>query len=100
MEILRQGDVLLKRIDTIPNGQIYEEVKDRILARGEVTGHNHRLQSGRVLRNQSSQQLYVELEQPSELLHEEHGMIPVPPGFYEVIRQREYSPLDERMVSD
>lgn len=34
------------------------------------------------------------------LEHEEHSTIVIPPGNYQVIRQREYHPLEIRQVSD
>ena len=34
------------------------------------------------------------------LEHQEHTAIPVPPGIYEGIRQREYSPASIRNVAD
>ncbi|MDE2439055.1 MAG: hypothetical protein KGN01_06750 [Patescibacteria group bacterium] len=97
----RQGDVLLRKVSKIKGGKVYSEVKDKILARGEVTGHNHRIEGAkaRVLRSASGQ-LLVELEEPAKLVHEEHGTIELEAGNYEVIRQREYDPIKERLVSD
>ena len=99
MKLLRQGDVLLVRVDVMPalHGAVEEE--DRILARGEATGHNHRITGpAKVLR--SGQQLYVLAEQEAELVHEEHDTIRVPQGIWRVVRQREYDPTAERVVTD
>jgi hypothetical protein len=96
-KLLRQGDVLLKRVEGIPSDAA--ETKDCVLARGEVTGHSHRLSGARVFRA-SSNQLLVEVPQSAVLLHEEHGPVTVPKGTYEVVRQREYDPVAERTVSD
>ncbi len=34
------------------------------------------------------------------LTHEEHDPIPLPPGLYQVVRQREYERGESRMVED
>ncbi|MHB1909719.1 MAG: hypothetical protein ACYCQJ_12760 [Nitrososphaerales archaeon] len=100
-KLIRQGDVLLRRVSDFNASQVFEEVKDKILARGEVTGHNHRIQgpNSRVLKT-SSGSLVVELKEPAQLVHEEHGIVELEAGKYEVIRQREYNPIEERLVSD
>ncbi len=57
-KLIRQGDVLLRKVsDFKGEDRIFEEVKDKILARGEVTGHNHRIEGkgSRVLRSSSGQ---------------------------------------------
>jgi hypothetical protein len=97
-KLLRQGDVLLKRVKGIPSDAA--ETKDCVLARGEVTGHSHRIDGARVFRASASNQLLVEVPQSAVLLHEEHGPVTVPKGTYEVVRQREYDPVAERTVSD
>ena len=99
-QIIRQGDVLLRRT-TKPSTGVFEEVKDKVLARGEVTGHMHRIvgEKARVLRSSTGQML-VELQEPAQLVHEEHGHIELDAGTYEVIRQREYNPIEERVVND
>jgi hypothetical protein len=33
-------------------------------------------------------------------VHEEHGAIPLPRGWYRVVRQREYTPGAVRIVAD
>ena len=86
MKLFRQGDVLLKEIEEIPMDA--EKVRSKILVRGEVTGHAHRLRNGQVLKKDN--QMFVKLEQETELVHQEHRTILLPKGFYEIIRQREY----------
>jgi hypothetical protein len=96
MKMLRQGDVLLKPIEKIPTEA--KETTDNVLARGEATGHSHRIEGARVFRN--GDQLLLQVEQEAQLVHEEHGLIQVPRGDYEVVRQREYNPVMERQVTD
>ena len=93
----RQGDIYLKKVDEIPADA--KEIKDFVLAYGEVTGHKHQLQ-GKLKVRQRQEQKYIEVEEDSELVHEEHATIQLEKGNYIVIRQREYDPQRERLVSD
>jgi hypothetical protein len=95
--LARQGDILLRRISRMPAN--VTEVRDNVLARGEVTGHSHRIVGAKVFRN-GNQQLLVEVPEAATLVHEEHAPISLDAGIYEVVRQREYDPLAERTVSD
>ena len=90
----RHGDVLLKRIESLPNRGL-TKVNTKILAEGEVTGHHHRLlsQTAQVFRDDASQQKYLLLEEPAQLVHEEHKPITIEEGTYLVIQEREFDPL-------
>ena len=96
----RQGDVLVERIDTLPEEA--EPKGDGVLAEGEMTGHAHRLDAtsdARVLVDSLS--LYIEVGPAgARLVHEEHGPIALDPGRYRVWRQREYDPTGPRNVQD
>lgn len=78
--IVRQGDVLLREVPSLPSGRITEwKGKDRsILAYGEVTGHSHRLEGGFVrfrpddLPAGGLGGFIVTKDEPVKLLHEEH----------------------------
>ena len=95
MEILRQGDVLLVKRDKVPEG--FKKSKDQILVRGETTGHAHRAsRTVQVFRNENGR-MFVRGSGP--LLHEAHAPMPID-GIYEIQRQREYSPVEERIVQD
>lgn len=98
MKLYRQGDVVLREISHLPERAYPTE--DRILAYGEKTGHSHRLDGrGRVWRQDT--RLYLVLEQPSQVVHEDHRTVTVQPGMYEVIGQREYvSPEEDRRAFD
>lgn len=99
--IIRQGDVVLVKIDKTPDGLVE---KDKILARGETTGHNHRFESEQatVLLDRNSNTQYAVLAGDCELVHEEHKNILVPRGVYKIVPQREYDISEEavRMVRD
>lgn len=109
--VLRQGDVLLIRVDSIPAGAKEVKRDDRgriILAEGEVTGHAHavldphaklfEITGGGQGGNERSRFLNVEKE--TTLNHEEHGTVHLTKGVYEVRQQREYQPDEIRPVAD
>ena len=107
MNKYRQGDVLIARIASMPNGVKAVENTDRIvLAYGEVTGHAHAIISDEAreftfadARGAVRRFLQV-FEQGATVRHEEHAPIPLPPGAYEIIQQREYTPEEIRNVAD
>lgn len=100
----RQGDVLLERIEKLPNGVKHQKVKGEIvLAYGEATGHHHAIKKGKVrlYKDPKTQASYVEVaEAIAALTHEEHKPILLEPGVYKVGIQREYSPQEIRRVAD
>lgn len=102
----RQGDVLLVSVDEVP-AAVKEVARDRgrvVLAYGEATGHAHTIaeESATLVSAEQAEELYllVNGEAPVALVHEEHGTVMVEPGSYEVRRQREYAPEENRRVAD
>lgn len=112
----RQGDILLRPISTprdawktptlkvfAPRGtrawstRIGRTQKDGIIiAAGEATDHHHRVRDSRqaparLIRNGNRELLLVG-KKGATVTHEEHEAIQLPPGTYEVVRQREYAP--------
>ncbi len=106
--ILRQGDVLLIAVAAIPEKTkaVPRENGRVVLAHGEVTGHHHSIveRDVELVTTQEADELRVWLSvttaEPVPLTHQEHDTITVEPGFYEVRRQREYSPERIRQVAD
>ena len=123
--MFRQGDVLLLAVtDDIPaDAELVQEGGEVVLAHGEVTGHKHRIISdtiklyappkptadqlvaaaNQILRApqertaQATQtRAYLEVPEPTEIVHEEHSAIPIPAGKYRVVIQREYVPSPPR----
>ena len=101
-EHFRQGDVLLVRVDSLPKGAKADAPSDSIvLAYGETTGHAHRIPGlDAVMYALNNEDNFLEIKQPTALTHEEHDPIALAPGFYRVVRQREYTPERIRRVSD
>lgn len=98
MGLYRQGDIVLREVSQVPEDA--HPCPGGILAYGERTGHSHRIDGdGQVWRQDT--RLYLELEQPSRIVHEEHETLTLPRGLYEVVGQREYvSPEEDRLVFD
>ena len=97
--MIRQGDILLVPCSVAGDELERARAAGDILARGEATGHAHRVQD-------PSRAQVLELErdgkgiwvlrvlQPTFVVHDTHAPVPVAPGLYEIRRQREMT-LDE-----
>jgi len=101
----RQGDVFIEEASiTIDNDfeQIPKDAGRIILAYGEATGHAHAIKdtSSLYFKNKKTSKIYLVVNNPTEITHEEHKEIPLKPSIYEVIRQVEYTPEEIRYVAD
>lgn len=98
----RQGDVLFRKVQRIPSGG-KKRISGHILE-GEATGHIHRLAEDDLAQAEvlefAEGKLFISAEGGVSIIHEEHAPITLPPGNYEVVRQREYSPEEIRNVAD
>ena len=96
-ELRRQGDLLLIPVEEIPDGLtlVPRESGSIVLAEGEATGHLHAIEAPEAtflatdLAEIEGRFLAVEAE--VDLTHPEHSTVTLPPGNYEVRRQREYA---------
>ena len=96
MKDIRQGDIRLKPIATIPTKA--KKLKDKILAYGEMTGHTHRFQEPKNIdRYEHDGKTYLQVRVATPLVHEEHATLIIDPGFYEQIGEREYSYEEDEM---
>jgi hypothetical protein len=91
MQAYRQGDVSIMAVDRVPK-QARKIRGELVLARGEVTGHAHRIVEGQAfLYRLATGILYLRvLSEFAKLYHEEHEDVMLPQGLYEVRRQREF----------
>lgn len=101
--IYRQGDVLIERVRHISK-ELTKQVPIGgriILAHGEATGHHHSVDAHKAdwWKDAAGEQ-FVTVHEPTEVVHQEHAPIALPPGRYRVRRQREYSPEAIRNVAD
>ena len=109
MKQARQGDVFVEKVRSV-KGQPVKT--DRvILAYGEVTGHCHEVVAvdpctdtetmpSAQLFEEPDGARYLLVERACQIVHQEHGTIPLAPGAYRVTRQREYTPSEIRQVVD
>jgi hypothetical protein len=101
----RQGDILIKRIGKLPRGlKLVPEDRGRvILAYGEVTGHAHVVEGEVEFLAADRKEMegrFLRVLSESQVVHDEHSTITLPPGEYEIERQREYQPEAIRTVAD
>ena len=92
MNYFRQGDLSFTPIKKLPEN--LKIVLSSILALGENTGHKHQLlerveQQFQVLEDEKGIK-YLSINQPTDLVHEEHKTITIQPGFYWMQNEREY----------
>lgn len=103
MKLYRQGDVLFKEVKSVPEGGRVR--KSGHILEGEVTGHIHRVEQkhlgeAEVLDCGAGLFMTVSAEGGVSIVHEDHHTLVLPPGNYEIVRQREYSPEEIRNVQD
>ena len=97
------GDVVIKRIETLPNDfNNFKKESNDCLAYGEATGHAHKLFGDpnsfdvRIDPVNPSQR-YLRVVEPIALRHQEHKEIIIFPGDYQTYIQREYDPFEKRI---
>jgi hypothetical protein len=104
--MFRHGDVLIiptTKQDKNKLTKISRKGEDIILAEGETTGHAHRVAAhflAALYVLQETQQRILQVEAESQVTHEEHNAVVLPPGDYLVVRQQEYTPERVRPVAD
>jgi hypothetical protein len=111
---IRQGDVLLQATEEV-GVQLMEGTLDGdgavTLARGEVTGHRHRLERQAIADGAPVSRVYFHPEAPGTvacvhlqaaqlLVHEEHTSHQVRAGIWRVSRPYEYDGTELRRVED
>lgn len=97
--IYRQGDVLLKQIESIPAKAL--KAKTAVVAVGE--GHHEHKAVGDVDVLELEETLYLAVNTEGKLIHvhtgtetqADHLPIELPPGNYEVVHQRNYNPYEK-----
>lgn len=106
--ICAQGDVIIRRSDTIPETAIrIAPDGDRIIVTHSETGHHHVMEADRVELYQDADNpliAWLRVNRPATLEHlrphDTHEPIMFEPGIYKVRRQREYTPEGWRRVAD
>jgi len=106
--MFRQGDVLLVPIldSQLPEAVVplARDARGKlVLALGEATGHAHAVSTPDADLLADAAELdrrFLRIVTNAVLTHEEHDPIPLPPGLYQVVRQREYVLGGSRSVED
>ncbi|OEU96359.1 hypothetical protein [Streptomyces oceani] len=106
----RQGDVLITPVEesAVPArlldapGEARDARGRLVLALGEGTGHAHAVRGPGRLHREGAEfgPMYLHLPDGGRVVHEEHAAIPLPKGWFRVVRQREYAPGAYRLVAD
>lgn len=99
---VQQGDVLLRKLDTMPDGKSTIIAKKRlVLAHGE-SGHSHVLEDDDAILIQQGERILLQLTKDATVVHEEHKPVTLSPGIWEIGRVREYDWFQrmERQVID
>ena len=103
-ESLRQGDVSLVKIDSLPVSSIEEknDGKSIVLAYGTVTGHSHAIYENmeNVKVFSDGKVKFLEVKDQVILKHEEHSPATIDAGIYKIPVQIEYSPQELRITRD
>ena len=105
-----QGDVLLRRVDRIPDGTETTEAQREgsllIVAHSE-TGHHHAIDAvdARLLETQGGLVAYLVVDGAyADLVHhrsfDTHAPLRLPKGTWEIRRQREHTPEGWQRVAD
>tara|TARA_A100001037_G_scaffold281794_1_gene285814 strand:- start:500 stop:859 length:360 start_codon:yes stop_codon:yes gene_type:complete len=110
----RHGDLLITRINAVPHSAI--SIPGKVIAKGEVTGHKHRLvgqATVRVLEGSENgtkdtimkrvkngsinifPELYFSASEDVKLVHQEHKTLELPSGSYKVTKEREFNPFED-----
>jgi len=96
--MIRQGDLFFVKTEEIPSDA--QPIEGGVIARGEATGHTHRVRSGTGIALMVAGVTYVRALAEAFVDHQEHSTIILPPGNWEVFRQREYTPKGWVRVDD
>ena len=101
----RQGDIYFVKLDNEPGLEGASPVETGIIARGEETGHAHRvspssLADGAALALLGGSMYLRSPQAGATIVHDEHGPIELPAGAYVVVHQQEFDGLRWRTVID
>jgi len=99
-EFFQQGDVIIERIDELPEG--IKKLDGFVLEEGETPGHFHELAVMEPEKKQVSvfedneHQKYMQNFIGTMLTHQEHKAIEIPPGTYRIRKVQEFNHLQNQ----
>ena len=95
MNIYRHGDLIIKPAKEKRETKKSDGKID--LALGEATGHHHQMQLPIRFFGLIGAIEYFEIDEPTELTHQEHHTLTILPGNYDVIIEREYDYFENEL---
>jgi len=98
-KIIRQGDVLIKQVDSIPKEAVGKKKGSEVtIALGEATGHHHTLYGKLPISLlQFNDKRFLQIQEEVELRHQEHHCLKIDPGKYEIIIEQEHDYYDKEI---
>ena len=94
--LIQQGDVLVKSAKEIKG----KKLNHLTLAVGEATGHHHTITEGEAELYEENGILYLRvLSEKATLTHQEHKVVEIPQGDWEIGIVREYDHFSEESKS-
>lgn len=103
-----QGDCLITKVESLPGAMKPATAENgKFIVAHSETGHHHTVleRSAEMLIDQTNEFIAgLHVKEPTEITHERsfdtHAPIHLEPGFYEIRRQREYTPEGYRRAQD
>ncbi len=101
----RQGDIFFVKLDEKESHAQARTLKSGIIARGETTGHMHRVSPSSLAAGATlvllGRAMHLRAgETGATIVHDEHKSIQLPAGTYAVVNQQEFDGLRWRQVVD
>lgn len=98
----QQGDVLLRKLTEMPQGEQKVVAKGRLVVAHGESGHSHVIEDDEAELIQIGERMLLKLEKAATMTHEEHKPIQRESGIWEVGRVKEYDWFSkmERQVID
>lgn len=95
IESYRQGDLLFIKIDNIPDNYLNHK-EDNIILQSSSIANPHIVKNGYFYPYQREDSYdrknihgYLDALGETNILHKEHPSLPIPKGYYKIIRQKE-----------
>lgn len=110
--IIRQGDVIFRKLEASPPSRSLSEDTSGIIAEGESSGHHHRLYGrgaklfrfretpGRMIARVGSEGAEVRVDGGGSAAYPRHTPVSLSPGVWEVWTQRSWTSGAVRRVAD
>lgn len=94
---IQHGDVLLQQVEELPQSCTRIDRKEfgLVIAEGEATGHHHVITDKDATLWELKDDLYLEVEFPVTITHDEHKPLTIPEGVYHVGQVKEYDYFQE-----